>query len=139
MSVYLDANILMALFSADKFSQTAFALVARERRTFFSDFGAAEFASALARRVRTGERNRNDARAAFAAFDAWTTRGGNTVSVTSDDIAEAATYLRRLDLNLRTPDAIHIAIAQRLGATLATFDERMADCARSLGLTVANA
>jgi predicted nucleic acid-binding protein len=43
--------------------------------------------------------------------------------------------LRRLDLNLRTPDAIHIAIAQRLGAELATFDVRMAESAEALGVT----
>jgi hypothetical protein len=52
------------------------------------------------------------------------------------DIAAATTYLRRLDLPLRTPDAIHIAIALRIGATLVTFDRQMAVSARSLGSTV---
>jgi predicted nucleic acid-binding protein len=43
----------------------------------------------------------------------------------------------RLDLTLRTPDAIHIAIARRLDATLVTFDQRMATNARALGMAVA--
>jgi hypothetical protein len=47
--------------------------------------------------------------------------------------------LRRLDLTLRTPDALNIAIAQRVGATLATFDAKMADAARALGTEVAAA
>jgi predicted nucleic acid-binding protein len=49
------------------------------------------------------------------------------------DIRAADIFLRRLDLNLRTPDAIHIAIARRLGAELATFDVRMAESAEALG------
>ena len=38
---------------------------------------------------------------------------------------------------LRTPDAIHIAIAQRIRATLVTFDQRMSESARALGMAVA--
>jgi predicted nucleic acid-binding protein len=44
--------------------------------------------------------------------------------------------LRRLDLTLRTPDALNIAIAQRAGAAMATFDARMAEAAQALGLDV---
>ncbi|HVH76374.1 MAG TPA: hypothetical protein VM755_15780 [Stellaceae bacterium] len=54
----------------------------------------------------------------------------------SADIAAADAFLRRLDLNLRAPDAINIAIAQRLGADLMTFDERMTANARALGLAL---
>lgn len=48
----------------------------------------------------------------------------------------AEAFLRRLDLTLRAPNALHIAMAQRTGAALVTFDERMAGCARVLGLQV---
>jgi predicted nucleic acid-binding protein len=43
---------------------------------------------------------------------------------------------RRLDLPLRTPDALNIAIAQRVGADLVTFDDRMVASARALGITL---
>jgi len=46
--------------------------------------------------------------------------------------------LRDLTLGLRAPDAINIAIAQRLGAELATFDKKMATAASKLGVTVAD-
>jgi uncharacterized protein len=55
------------------------------------------------------------------------------------DIAQADLFVRRLDLPLLAPDAIHIAIAQRLRATLVTFDRQMATAARTLGLAVAGA
>jgi predicted nucleic acid-binding protein len=45
--------------------------------------------------------------------------------------------LRRLDLTPRTPDAINIAIAQRVGANLATFDVKRAAAASVLGADVA--
>jgi len=45
--------------------------------------------------------------------------------------------LRRLDLPLRTPDMLHIAIAARLQAKLATFDDRMQSAATKLGLPIA--
>jgi predicted nucleic acid-binding protein len=51
----------------------------------------------------------------------------------------ASAILRRLDLNIRIGDALNIAIAMRLDAPLATFDEKMAENARALGAAVANA
>ena len=41
-----------------------------------------------------------------------------------------------MDLGLRTGDALHIAIARRTGATLATFDKRMGEAARSVEVAV---
>ena len=51
-------------------------------------------------------------------------------------MAEADAYLRRLDLTLRTPDALNIALTQRAGALLATLDEKMALVARKLRVKV---
>jgi predicted nucleic acid-binding protein len=45
-------------------------------------------------------------------------------------------FIRRLDLPLKAPDAIHIAIAQRVNAQLATFDQQMANAAGAVGHTV---
>jgi predicted nucleic acid-binding protein len=53
------------------------------------------------------------------------------------DIQAAAAIIRRLDLNIRAPDAIHLAIARRIGASIVTFDHRMADNAPALGIAVA--
>ena len=58
------------------------------------------------------------------------------VEMTPGDLAAATVFLRRLDLPLRTPDALHIAIAQRVGAMLVTFDRQMAASARTLGSAV---
>jgi len=134
LSVYFDASAIIPLFVLDPFSVRAnLAFRGRTVTPVISDFAAAEFASSVARRTRMRELTEAQAHAAFAIFDTWTI---NTIRVEtlSVDIRAAAAILRRFDTSLRTPDAIHIAIAQRAGAELATFDARMAENARMLGV-----
>lgn len=137
MKAYLDTSFIIALFSNDAFSVRAEQfLQAEEPVLLISDFACAEFASAVAKRVRVGQFSRNDAQLALSNFDAWLPRAAQQMSITSADIKVAEAYLRRLDLTLRTLDAIHIAAVQRIGATLLTFDKKMAECAHALGIVV---
>ena len=135
--VYLDTSVLVALLTDDALSDRADAMLANRLPVLLvSDFAGAEFASAVARRVRMGALGEAVAREVFANFDAWTRRATQLVEIAPVDVALAAVFLRRLDLTLRTPDALHIAAAQRLGACLATLDERMVACAQALGVAV---
>jgi uncharacterized protein len=137
VSLYLDASILVALLTIDPLNARADAFLdAGPVGLIVSDFAAAEFSSAIARRVRTHEITRETAQADLANFDLWTVRLAHQVEITPGDVTAAQTYLRRLDLTLLTPDALHIAIAWRLDATLVTFDQRMASSARALGMAV---
>ena len=139
MIVYADASLLVPIFAADAFTVRAMVFVRGARPTvLLSDFAAAEFASAIARKARTGAIGADDALGAFANFDAWAVAQAARVQVVPADISLAEGFVRRLDLNLRAPDAINIAMAMRLGADLATFDERMAEAARALGCGVAD-
>ncbi len=73
------------------------------------------------------------------AFDAWMELDVTSVTLIPPDLALATTWLRRLDLNLRAPDALHIAMASRLRLPLLTFDAGMATAARALSLPLADA
>lgn len=138
MSLYLDASVLVSMFTADALTARADRyLRAHSPVLVVADFAAAEFASAIARRVRMRELKHNEAQSAFANFDAWLGRGATRIETNAADIAAAERYLRRLDLTLRTPDALNIATAERLGTELATFDTKMAAAARALGLLLA--
>ena len=136
---YLDTSLVAALFVIDDaFTERASRFVAADTAGLIvSDFGPAEFASVIARLARSARLTRETAANLFAAFDTWSARATQLVEATPVDVACAAGFIRRLDLNLRTPDALHIAIAYRLGATLATFDARMAASAAVLGVAVA--
>lgn len=76
-------------------------------------------------------------RIGFSLLDAWSARSATRVEISAVDVAVAETLLRRIDPPLQAPDAIHIAIAQRINATLVTFDRQMEAGARALGMTVA--
>jgi predicted nucleic acid-binding protein len=140
VSVYLDASALVAILTDDPFTERTTAFL----RTFtsvliVSDFAAAEFSATVARHVRIQKYSPEHARTAFSTFDLWSSRGTQRVHVTQEDIASAEIFVRRLDLTLRAPDAIHIAISQRTADHLLTFDRKMAEAARALGTEVAQA
>ncbi|MFZ3234315.1 MAG: type II toxin-antitoxin system VapC family toxin [Stellaceae bacterium] len=137
MSFYLDANILVALLTPEPLSERADNFVqSNVERLIVSDFAAAEFVSAIARRVRTRETTVANARKDLADFEVWTARFTDRTDLNAGDVAAATAYMRRLDLTLLTPDALHIAIAGRVDATLVTFDRAMAAAVRALGMAV---
>ena len=74
--------------------------------------------------------------ALFAAFDAWVPQAAQRAVIETDDLFVATGYVRRLDLGLRMPDAANLAIAQRLGATVFTFDKTMVAAAVAIGIEV---
>jgi uncharacterized protein len=138
VNVYLDASVLVALFTIDSFSPRAKTfLVGQEPIVIVSDFASAEFASAIGRLVRTREITLSRARRMFADMDGWLARAAKRTEAVSADIAAAQGFLRRLDLPLRTPDAINIAIAQRIDPALATFDDKMRAAAATIGISTA--
>jgi predicted nucleic acid-binding protein len=138
VNLYLDASVVVALVTRDAFTFRADSyLRAVAPVLIVSDLAATEFASVVARRVRMKEISPSIAQATFAALDSWLLRSTERAETTAADVAAAAQALRRLDLPLRTADALNIAIAQRIGATLMTFDEKMAASARALSVDVA--
>ncbi len=125
----------MPLFVNDPFAVRAEGFFAANRDALIvSDFTSAEFASAVGIRVRTGSVSMAEAQKAFSTFDEWAVRHATAVEIRSADIGIAQTILRQLELKLRAPDAIHLAIARRLGAEIATFDKPMAKAAQALGI-----
>lgn len=101
-----------------------------------SDFAAGEFSSAVMRRVRMQDMPMETAHELFEAFDTWRAGGTTAVATEPVDVRLAAMHVRRRDLVLRMPDAIHLATAQRLGVALCSFDIRQVQAARQLGVHV---
>jgi len=127
----------VAFFTEDRFSERAQNLLQSETSAVIvSNYAAAEFASVLGRLIRTGDMDVNAAKAACSTFDEWVQRVSAGLEISSSDIRMAEAMLRRFDLTLRAPDAIHLAVTQRLGARLATFDAGMTRCAQVLGVSV---
>jgi predicted nucleic acid-binding protein len=133
----LDASLLIPTLVEEQESAAVNAyLVAAERELLVSEFAAAEVASALSRLVRTRLLAPADAGSRLADFDVWRAGASSPVDVEPADARLANALVRRFDLMLRTPDALHLAIAARLNASIATLDPRMERAARELGLAV---
>jgi predicted nucleic acid-binding protein len=140
LKVYLDTCILVSLFAGDSFSLRADTFTSQTSLKFLvSDFACAEFASVISRAVRTRELTRAEAKAIFRRFDAWKQTSAQDIEIETADVAAAEAFLRQLNLTLLAPDALHIAMAKRAGASLATFDTKMAASAKNLGLNLASA
>ena len=137
LKLYLDACVLVSLFTQDSWSQRASTLLRQHiGEVCVSDFVSLEVTSAISRLVRMKLMEKAKAHIAFSRFDLWVARTPTYAETIPTDITAAKAALRRLDLPLRSGDALNIAIADRIGASLATFDEKMAEAARVLGLTV---
>ena len=72
MKLYLDTSVIASLLAPDKFSAQADALIRQNPSgVLVSDFAATEYASVVARLVRTGERTKPEARTLFSDLDMW--------------------------------------------------------------------
>jgi predicted nucleic acid-binding protein len=73
---------------------------------------------------------------AISEFDVWRTSTCETSQTTSADVVAAIGLVRQPGLAFHASDAVNVAIARRLGASLLTFDKKLASNARRLGLPV---
>lgn len=137
MSLYLDASVIVPLFLKDALSARAFAVLrATKAALIISDWAGLEVSNVVARQLRIGALTKGQAEATLANFDTWRANSASSAETSGPDVVSATQFVRAFDLTLRGPDAVHLAIARRLGAALCTFDARMEKAAVALGLSV---
>jgi uncharacterized protein len=127
MAVYLDTSVLVALFFHEGASAAARARASREPQLWVSRWTLAEFASAVAFKRRQAQTDAATARKASARLNAIVADGGLQVAdLERADFERAGTLCEAHASGLRTPDALHAAVASRLRLLLLTADERQA-------------
>ncbi|MGV3577524.1 type II toxin-antitoxin system VapC family toxin [Brevundimonas sp.] len=126
--------MLVALITREPTSHHVDDVLQRNDPPLVSDFCVAESSSAIARLVRIGNRTLDEADVLFRDLDLWVSSSSDRLAVDQGDIEMATAFVRRPGITLRAPDAIHIAAAHRLGATLLTLDHGMAHAAAALGV-----
>ncbi len=103
-------------------------------RLILSDWTLTEFSSAVAVGMRATRLTAADAARAEAALSIWLGRAPPILSVEPMDVREARRFIRAISRPLRAGDALHLAIAQRMGCSVATFDTGMRAAAEAIGL-----
>lgn len=136
---YFDASALAAVLLDEPARHRVDALlVDADSAPLVSDFAVAEVSSAVSRLLRTTLRDAAQAEALIQSLDEWVLETGGPISLDASDAWEATLLVRRFDLKLRAPDALHLAICRRLEARLVTLDNNLARAARALDVPCIN-
>ena len=137
MSLYLDASAMLPILVKEPTSAAVDAFMSTiQQELWVSDFAAAEVASALSRLVRSGRLQASDGAVCLSDFDVWRAAMTKPAEMHAVDVRVAGSYVRQLDLALRVPDALHLAITRRLDLVLVTLDRRLVAAAKELGIAV---
>lgn len=136
---YIDTSALAKWYLPEPGSEAFVEFIVRHDGALVSRLTTVELLCLLARRRRAGDITVEHERDAWMTFEDDIRAGHLLVQAIADDHAlKARALLQRLHhLPLRTLDALHLAIAQTIGAEmLATADLGMARAAEALGLNV---
>ena len=94
-----------------------------------------ELASLLSRKVRMKELSKQDSLKVFGVFDSLVDSGVFTmVNIVANDFQQASEWVFNAPLGLRGPDGLHLAVAQRLDATIWTLDLKLSKVGKALGI-----
>ena len=137
MTAYLDASVLVPLFVSEPSSPVVRRWVSARPKSGItaSRWGAVEFASAVGNRVRRGDLTAAEGSAALAAFERDFAQALELEEAVPEDLDFARRAIARFERGLRGGDALHVATALRIDASLlVTSDRRLANAARAFGL-----
>jgi len=136
--IYLDTSAAVPLFVREPASEAIDAwLESCTDPIISSDWIVTEFASALSIKVRKGEINARQARAAWKDFDAFCNSGLRLLPVSRKALKEAAMMALNAQSGLRSGDSLHLAMALEAGASgLSTADGTLENNAKAKGLNV---
>ena len=136
--IYFDASVLLPLLIADAHTEKASAWYSSLSATVIvSDFANLEVNAVLSRHLRVARLTQGEVESALLDFDAMRANC-ERLSHAASDFLLAERLVRDLSTKLAAPDALHLASAKNAGATLATFDARLADAARRQGVALAD-
>jgi predicted nucleic acid-binding protein len=135
--VYLDTSAMVSLFLNERRTTAVQQVVAEAADgVVVSDLTIGEHSAAVMTNVRVGRLTAAQSVFLFDGSDAWVDAGALLIEIERDDFRVAIDFVRRADLGLLLPDALHLAICRRIGATLVSGDKRQADAADALGIPV---
>lgn len=135
---YLDTSALIPYYRNEASSEKVQTfLQSMERPPLLSNLTKTEFASALARWVRMKELSTTEADQIQLKFSQHLEQNLYQVKAMTDaHFALAERWMIQRIGALRTLDALHLALAMQLEATLVTCDKALADAAEKLELPI---
>jgi len=136
--IYLDTSVVVPLLTLEPSSERVTAWFANlQEMPVSSDWLLTEFASAISIKVRTGQLSAVAAKGVHKEFQLLASSGLRLAPVSRAAFKTAADLAQAHLHGLRAGDALHLAVAQDIGAkTIATLDSIMAKHAKRLKMTL---
>lgn len=137
MKTYLDTSALAKWYLNEQESERFAAWMAEQDDTHISSLTVTEFRCLLARRERSKELGSVPVHQIFSTFERDIEQGFLILhQVCNDDLVAARQLIDRVgNIPLRTLDAMHLAIAERISAeSLASADKVMLEASDYLGM-----
>ncbi|HXQ14448.1 MAG TPA: type II toxin-antitoxin system VapC family toxin [Caulobacteraceae bacterium] len=136
MTSYFDASVLVSMFVRDEHTDRVHRWIATlSDRPLVSNWAVTEFTSALGLRRRIDVLSRDEREQIELALDGWL-YSADRIEVAAADLTFARFLMRSEATPLKAPDALHLAIAMRWGARLATTDRQLGRAAEEVGVQV---
>jgi predicted nucleic acid-binding protein len=137
LSFSLDASVVVPTLVKEDATEIVKRFLSEAREPLVvSALAAVDVASALSRLTRMKALAPEIAAALLADFDKWRMASTLRRDLEPSDFNWAERLVRRFDLGLKAPDALHAAACLRENHTLVTFDRRLAVAAEGLGAKV---
>lgn len=136
MTLYLDASVVVAALTSEPQTRAARTVLFGDEVCLVTMWTFVEAASAFSIKVRTEAITLSEQEALLRALSTLEGEHLPLIAITDAHLREAMRHTARSKLNLRGGDALHIAVAASLGATLVTGDGPMSRAAERLGVAV---
>lgn len=134
--LYLDTSVIVAALGGEVWSvDVAEWIAGNAHECAVSAWVGTEYSNVVARRVRMGQFDTPQQSKALQAY-ATVVESLAHVAIIDSDFRSAAQYVDRVDLGLRAPDALHLAVAKRHACQVVTLDRGMRDAAQALEVPI---
>ena len=136
---YFDTSFLVPLVLPEALSDSVTGIVKTlpQVELAVSQWTLVEFASLMARKVRTRELDMSEANKVITNFELLVEMSFRVLLPNGDDFDQARNWLGQFNTSLKAADALHLAIAKNRGAeTTYSLDKLMIKSGKILGLPV---
>ncbi len=134
VAVYADTSLLTAYYCPERGSNKAQAYLTAQSDLAISWLTETELISALSKKVRAQTMSADDAQKISGLFQEHIDTGIYAMlPIEASDYRQANRLISRFNTNLRTLDALHLAVALRENKIMATADVKLAEATEQLG------